>query len=418
MSEETLSMLLFALLLLLSAFFSGSETALVGSSRLTLESMSEKGSKSARRVLKLLNDPASFLGTILVGNNLVNVGAAVVAVNFLSPGKATLFVTLMLLLFGEIPPKTIAAQRPETVARLVVYPISFIRIIFYPIVYLTGIVTKIMLKPFSRHLSGQRHYLSQDEIRMALDHSEDAGVLEPGQAQMAQEILDIAKVKLYQIMIPIEEAATLERDWSLEKVLEEVRRRRFTRYPVYSPGTRHPVGMLHIKDLVFGVRNERWQSLIRRLPFRSHAMEADDLLRDMQISRFHMAAVVDDTNHVLGYITMERILEEIVGEIADEHDQETDPVCMVDEGVYRVRGDLELADIERILNVDLDIDEDQQTVEAFYLSHAESEPVNDLIVGPILMKPAKYGYLIQVIDDDAVGPRNGDNSSNEREADE
>jgi CBS domain containing-hemolysin-like protein len=419
MSEETASIILFAVLLLLSAFFSGSETAIIGSRRITLENLSEKGSSSARRVLKLLDDPGSLLGTILVGNNLVNVGAAVIAVNFLSPGVATIAVTLLLLLVGEIPPKTLAAQRPEAIARVAAYPISVVKILFWPIVWMTGLITNLMLLPFSKRLGPRRRFYSQDEIRIALDNSEDAGVLEPGQAQMAQEILDFTKVKIRDMMIPAKDAAILERDWPLDRVLATLRLRRFTRYPVYHPQTRRPFGMLHIKDLLLNGNNERWQSMIRRLPFRSHNMEADDLLRDMQIARFHMAAVIDDESTVIGFITMERILEEIVGEIADEHDLETDPVKNIDEGIYRVRGDLEVADIERILNVDMDITDDEQTLDDLYRSMAQDQPISDIIVGPILMKPSKYGYLIQIVAHDGNGHTNGNEKSGDpEEADE
>lgn len=385
-------------LLLLSAFFSGSETALIGSKRVRLGLEADEGRKWAKIALKLLKDPGSLLGTILVGNNLVNVAAAVIVATLLGPVKATILVTLLLLLVGEIPPKTMAAMWPEKVTRLVVYPIAGARFVFFPVVWITTFLANLLLWPVTRNLRPRRMFYSEAEIQSALDESQEAGELEPGEARMAQESLELDEIQLKDIMIPFEKIAGLELDLTIEQVREVVKRARFSRYPVYYPGARRVRGMLHIKDLVIHSDEERWQTVIRKLHERPMDMDADDLLREMQIARFHMAAIVDGKRRIIGLVTMERILEEIVGEIADEHDREVDPIREVDRGIYRVRKDLEVADVARILNVDIPADEPEQTIDEFYRNQTENKPTSGLRFGSLLIRYGKKGYLITLFD--------------------
>ena len=385
-------------LISLSAFFSGSETALIGSKRVALDNEAEKGNRAAKRALKLLDDPGSLLGTILVGNNLVNVAAAAIAAVLLGPFKATVVMTLLLLMIGEIPPKTLSSMWPERISKLVAYPITLFQWIFKPVVWITTTVTYLLLWPITRNMKPKRRFFSEEEIRLALDRSQDAGELEPGEARMAQEVLDLDKIRIEDIMIPLAEAACLERDWPLERVIELVRRRRFSRYPVFLPDTRQTVGILHIKDLVVGDLSGGWQAFIRSLPLRPKDMDADDLLRDMQIARFHMAAVVDEGGEVIGFVMMERILEEIVGEIADEHAPEADPVQTLDTGVFCVRGDLEVADVARILNVDLNVEDPEQTIAALYREACENKPTSAVRIGQALIRSGKRGYIVQIMD--------------------
>ncbi len=409
------SILALLALLFLSAFFSGSETALIGARRVRLQAEAERGSKTAALALKLLEKPGSLLGTILVGNNLVNVAAAAIGATLLGPVKATLVITLLLLLFGEIPPKTIAALWPEKMVRLVAYPVFIAKILLRPLAWITETISDIMIYPLTRKLKPRRSVYSEDELQTALDQSQHAGELEPGEAVMAQEILDLDETTIREIMIPLEDAAFLERDWSLERILEEIRRTRFTRYPVYLSGTQHPCGIIHIKDLMIHKNVKRWQNLIRILPLRPATMNADDLLRDMQIARFHMAAVTDPDKRVIGFVTMETILEEIVGEIADEHDREADPIRNVELGIYCVRGDLEVADVSRILNVELPAEDPEQTIEDFYRGSIGSSPASGLQLGRTLIRHGKTGYIITLFEEMENG--NGDDQTNRNSED-
>lgn len=386
-------------LLFLSAFFSGSETALIGSRKVKLEAESDKGNKLAGKALELLQDPGALLSTILVGNNLVNVAAAALVTSMIGPVYATLVVTVMLLVFGEIPPKTIAATWPEKMAVLVSYPIAVVHRLLSPFVWVITLITDIIMVPFSGKMGTKKRFFSREELLVALDHSQDAGELEPSEAQLMQEVIEFNAVKAKDIMIPVEEAAVLEYSWSIERVLEEIKQRRFTRYPVLKKNNGNNAKILHIKDLLVSGNMKNWQGLLRPLPYRSQDMDADDLMRDMQILRYHMAALRDDEKNVVGYVTMEHLLEEIVGEIADEHDQEEDPVVRtIDPDVYRVRKDLQVSDIEQILNVDLDSENDKQTIEELYLAKRGDRTSSDIRIGAALIRPRKHGYMIEMLE--------------------
>ncbi len=393
-------------LLLVSAFFSGAETAIIGARRVTLHDMSNKGSKSAARVLKLLENPGRLLGTILVGNNLVNVTAAAIATTVFGPAKATVIVTVALLLVGEIPPKTIAASWPETFSRLVSLPITFFTWVFSPVVWFTTALTDLVLWPIRKKLGQRRRFYSKDELRTALDISQDAGELEPGEAQMVYEVMDLVEVKISELMIPVKDMARLDSESSEETILQEIHRSRFTRYPVFVKGNGRLLGLLHIKDLVVRRYDASWRSQIRPMMLRDENMEANDLLREMQISRQHMVGVTNAKGELAGFVTMEDILEEIVGEIADEHDREQDPVKELSENVYRVRPDLEIGDINTILNVDIPAEDPDQNIEDFFRSEVKAHPASILRVGPVMIKPSRrkgLGYVIQVCDEKEEG---------------
>ncbi|RJO64812.1 MAG: HlyC/CorC family transporter [Myxococcales bacterium] len=394
------SILLLIVLLLFSAFFSASETALIGSRRVRLMAEAEKGHKWAKRSLKLLEDPAMLLGSILIGNNLVNIAAVALGTSLMGPAVATIVMTVVILMAGEIPPKTLSALWPESVTRVIVLPITVVTYVLRPVVWLTSFLTDLILLPFTHKLGPTRRFLSREEITTALDMSQDAGELEPGEARMVQYVLELPKVHLADIMIPAAEAAIIMRDWPLERVREEVRQRRFTRYPVFLPEAKRPNGMLHIKDLLIAGDTARWQSLVRPLPYRPHDMDADDLLREMQIARFHMTAVVDAEQNVVGYVTMEHILEEIVGVIADEHDVEADPVQTLDDDLFQVRGDLEVADVAMLLNVDIPVEDQEQTIDALYRASVGRQPASNLRLGRLLIRPAKKsfkGYIVAIM---------------------
>jgi|GEM_PF-6962018 len=402
-------------LLFLSAFFSGSETALIASRRVKLEAESDKGSKSARKALELLDDPGSLLSTILVGNNMVNVAAAALVTSMIGPVYATIFVTVLLLVFGEIPPKTIAATWPERITRLIAFPIATIHKMLAPFVWIINVLTDVLLIPFHKRFGEKKRFFSREELLVAVDQSQDAGEFEPSEAQLVQEVIEFTEIKAKDIMIPVEEAAILDFSWNIDRVLEEVRKRRFTRYPVRILRTNkgEKAKILHIKDLLIRKDMDNWQDMLRPLPYRSQDMDADDLMRDMQILRYHMAALRDENENVVGYVTMEHILEEIVGEIADEHDKEDDPIVKtVDPGVYRVRRDLEVSDIEQILNVDLDSENDEQTIGELYRSKCGNQPTSNIQIGAALIHPRKHSYVIEILEGHQISSDEDEELSN------
>ncbi len=401
MSEnDVLAYLGLLFLLLFSAFFSGSETALIGSRRLILTTQAQKGNRSAQRALDLIREPGSLLGTILVGNNLVNVAAAALGAYLWGPVTATVVITLLLLLIGEIPPKTLATYWPEKIAKTVSWPISQFKRLFWPLAWIAQSLTDLILRPLFKKVGPRRGYFSQDEISTALGLSQAEGELEPGEARMAQETLELDKTLLEEIMIPLKDTATLQKDWNLDRVEKEIRSSRFSRYPVYDHRGRPMKRMLHIKDLVLATHRKYWYGLTRTLEVRPGTMPADDLLREMQIGRFHMCAVAQEDGSIVGYVTMESVLEEIVGEITDEHDKEDDPVKTQGENKYLVRGDLELADVQLILNIDLEADDPEQTLEDYYRERAGGRPFSYIVVGRSRIRASKKKFIVEIFEDE------------------
>jgi len=343
-------------LVILSAFFSGSETALIGSGRVSLNLLAEKGSRGAKRALKLIKDPGELLGIILVGNNLVNVMAAAVATVILGPVYATILITLVLLIFAEITPKTLAAYKPERFAIKIAALIQTFGLIFRPIAWVTTGIADLNMWPVLGGKQQRERRMSRQELITAIRLGASDGELEPSETRMAREILALRDKHVQQIMIPLDEVDGIDESADYEQVTKAFVETENTRYPVYRNEIGELVGLFLVKDLLMhseGVR-ENWLKYVRPLMRCRADLEADELLRDMQIQRSHMAAVENESGKVIGIVTMEDILEEIVGEIQDEYDdEEGELIREYSPGRYTVQGKVEVDDLCKVINVDL-----------------------------------------------------------------
>ena len=342
-------------LITLSAFFSGSETALIGSSGVKLNHLAAEGNRNAGRVLRMLEQPTELLGTILVGNNLVNVMAAALTTTLIGPVYATLVITVLLLVCAEVTPKTLAAARPEHFALRVAMPIQMLTKVMRPAVWAMTAVTNLIVNPFLRRVSGTEQRLSRQELLTAINMGAREGELEPSETRMAREVLALKDKPVARIMIPIEEVDAIPESASLRQVQDEFVRSGYTRYPVYRGVKSDLVGMLLVKDLLVNREeiDENWLQYVRPMMRCQADLEADELLRDMQIQCSHMAGVEDGQGHFIGLVTMEDVLEEIVGEIRDEKDREIMLVRELSGGRYSVSGEAEVDDLCKVINVDL-----------------------------------------------------------------
>jgi len=343
-------------LVVLSAFFSGSETALIGSGRIKLNMLAEKGSRGAKRALKLLRDPGDLLATILVGNNLVNVMAAAVATVLLGPVYATILVTLLLLIFAEITPKTLAAYQPEKYAVRVSAAVKAFGLVFKPVAFLTSGIADLLLWPVLGGKQTKEMRMSRQELLTAIRLGARDGELEPSETRMTREILALKDKPVGRIMIPIEDVEGISEAADFEQVMREFVETENTRYPIYRGELREMIGLLLVKDLLAhldGAR-ENWRKYVRPLMRCRADLEADELLRDMQIRHSHMAAVEDGRGEIIGIVTMEDVLEEIVGEIQDEYDDDEGQLIREhNPGRYMVHGKVEVDDLCKVINVDL-----------------------------------------------------------------
>ncbi len=347
---------LLVVLVLFSAFFSGSETALVGSTRVKLNHLAEKGVRGASQALDLIRKPGELLNVILVGNNLVNVMAAAVATMLIGPVYASILVTLLLLVFAEITPKSLAAHEPERFAVKVAAPVRFFGGLFRPIVWLTSGLTDLFLWPIMGRNQLRERRFSRQELLTAIKLGARDGELEPSETRMTRGILSLKDMPVGRIMISLDDVDGINEAADYEEMMRQVAVAANTRYPVYRNAISEIVGILVVKDLLMHrqAAEENWRKYVRPIMRCKPDLEADELLRDMQIQRSHMAAVENHAGQIIGIVTMEDVLEEIVGEIQDEHDdKEGDLIREHSPGRYMVKGDAKVDDVCKVINVDL-----------------------------------------------------------------
>lgn len=340
------------LLLFLSAFFSASETALSSVSRLRLRSRAENGDKKARGVLRQLDDYDGMLSAILIGNNVVNLTASslatILATALLGPVNgplvATLLLTILVLIFGEILPKSLAKEDPERVSAAFCAPLNFIRVLMTPLVWLFA----QLRKPFRRKEGPAQPAVTEDDLKTFIDTVEEEGVLSQQETDIIQSAIEFDDITVQEILIPRVDMVALDADAPTEEILSTCLSSNHSRIPVYEGSIDHIIGMLHSRDLLECLAAGRPVDLrgcCRKLPFVYRQKHINVLLAEFRRSKQQMAIVTDDYGGTLGLVTMEDILEELVGEIFDETDQVETPVLKIGEGLWRVDADLNIDDL-------------------------------------------------------------------------
>ena len=343
-------------LLILSAFFSGSETAFMVLDRQRLRYLVEKKRRGADRLEALVTHPDRLLGGILIGNNLVNIAASVFATGLFvhwygERGEllTILVLTPILLVFSEVFPKTFAAKNAETFSFLMIRPILAVLWLLTPVIWVITSITRLM----SRLIRGEgevQAILSEDEIRSIITAGEQSGVVAKEKRRMLHGIFELARTRVRDVMIPRPEVVGIEVSATFDEVLRQVRQAHHSRFPVYEGNLDSVVGIIHSKDILNYVGRPEEFSLrdAVRLPFfvpESTRIEA--LLQSMRKERIHLALVVDEYGGVEGVVTMEDIVEEIVGDIQDEYDVEEVLVRELGPGRFLIDGSTLLRSLNR-----------------------------------------------------------------------
>ncbi len=375
MSDEVLWRLLALLALLaLSGFFSGSETALLSLDKLRVRFLEQKERRGADKLAKLLDDPDRLLSGILVGNNLVNIAASVIATGlfvgyFKEQGEllTVLILTPILLIFSEVCPKTYAAQYPEKMSFFVLNPIRFVVWALTPVVLVVSSLSK-MLTRFFRGEDAEGLSVSEDEIRAIIEVGEESGVVAAEQRRMLHGIFDLSQTRVRDVMIPRTEVTGLEESASFQDVLDVVQHARHSRFPVYRDNMDSVVGVVHSKKVLdFIGRTEQFSlaNIIRKPYFVPESKRIAVLLQSFRKRREHLAIVVDEYGGVEGIVTLEDVVEEIVGEIHDESDIEEVDFRKLQPDRYLVDGAVSVRAVNRRFK--LELPEDQVTTLAGYL---------------------------------------------------
>ena len=376
-----------AALIASSGFFSGSETALMASSRPKLHSLEKQGKKAAMRVSKMLDDPETLLATLLLGNNLVNIAASALATKIMldiygSAGLAiaTFGMTLLVLIFAEVLPKTLAARYPESISMLVSLPLMALIKITAPITFLIRGVTRALI--FMLGLSNKDYdtNFGEDDVKGAIGLGAFHGVLEKTERQMLDSILELDMITVEEVMTHRSKIESIDIAMPIEDMYAQVAGSSHSRLPVWEESPDNVIGILHIKDfyrMFKAYREGENEGAIREImqdPYfvPEQAVVSDQML-EFRRQRKHMGLVVDEYGDIMGLITLEDILEEIVGEIEDEHDEVLANFVRQPDGSIIVSGAFPVRDANKEFDWHLP-DEDAVTIGGLIVDNAEGIP--------------------------------------------
>jgi putative hemolysin len=371
-----------ALILCLSAFFSGSETALMSLNRYRLRHLEERTGRRAMMIRRVLTYPEKVLGTILTGNVFVNTAAGAlvtyaVTLAVTDPHKraeaitfTTLGLTALLLVFGEMIPKSVAARHPESWSLLVIRPVVFCIRLFSPAVKLLTFVSNGFLRVFGEVPKPLRHEITLGELQV-LVHGSGDGAGEPGsKRQMLRKVFELGETRVSEVMVPRTEIVAVEVGAPIEDILALIQKRRFSRMPVYRETLDKVEGLVYSKDLIrYWGKNVPFKlsDVLRKPYFLPDGAKVEQALEQMQKQRIHLALVVDEHGGVEGMVTLEDLLEEIVGELSDER-EEVSPIRALPDGSYSLSGSISVKDLNESLGLDLPEQPDYNTLAGLILT--------------------------------------------------
>ncbi len=369
MIQDILEILLFIICIILSAFFSSSEVALISITRAKARTLVNEGKHGSRAVAALKESPEHLLITILIGNNIVNVSAAALATAIaiqtfgdIGVGIATGFVVIILLIFGEIGPKIYAARASDSFALAVAPVILFLSHIFTPLIW---VVERISPK-FGMGKEICEPAVTEEEIKEWIDVGKEDGTIEQGEQDMLYSVLEFADTTAREIMTPRVDVILMEDTVTFEEAIRIFNETGFSRIPVYHDQIDNITGILNVKDVFSAMVSHRKDSTIKEIMydpmFVPETKKIDDLLKELQVHRVQMAIVIDEYSSFVGIVTVEDILEEIVGDILDEYDKEEPEIQNISEGVFAVDAQMWVDDINERMELNLPVDESYETI--------------------------------------------------------
>ena len=367
-------------LLFLSALFSSAETAFTHIDLLKVKYLVSTGNKRAKTLEKLKNDPERTLTTILIGNNLVNISASSIAtslaIDFFGSkgiGVAVGVMTFLILVFGEITPKSYAIRKAESLALFVAPLFDFLSKIFYPINIAFNGISNLFL---GKNVKNTPTF-TEDEIKTLIDVGEEEGMIAEDEKEMITSIFEFGDTRIKEVMIPRVDIVCAEAEETLKEVLNKAIKAGCSRLPVYKDTVDNIVGILYVKDLLKYLKDGNFNvsadKIKREAYFIPETKRADDLLREMQKKRVHMAIVISEYGGVMGLVTLEDLLEEIVGEIFDEYDVAEDEIARIDENTVIVDARLAIDELNEKMSLKLP-NESFDTLAGFMMEYLDKVP--------------------------------------------
>ncbi len=371
-------------LIMLSGFFSSAESAFTTANKVKLRTMAEDGDKAAARVLRILTHYRKMLGTILVGNNIVNLSATALSATlamelFGNAGVsiATAILTFIIIIFGEIVPKNRGTSSSEKLALSYGKAIEFLMVVLSPLVFAVNFIARGIMKAMNIPYDKGSDVITEDELRTYVDVGHEGGAIEEGERKMINNVFDFSDAVAKDIMIPRIDMTTVSSDSGYEEVMEVFRENMFTRLPVYEEDNPdNMIGIVNIKDFIYVEKSDRFsiRSIMRPAYYTYEYKKTSDLMRELRRRTESVAFVQSEYGGTVGMITMEDLVEEIVGDIRDEYDEdENDLIQQINENKYAVQGNMKLDDVNDNLGTDFD-SEDYDSVGGLMIEKLERIP--------------------------------------------
>lgn len=370
-------------LVFLSAFFSSSETALVTVNKIRMKNLAENGDKRAAKVLKVTSDSGKMLSAILIGNNIVNIGASSIATMLavdifgdIGSGIATGVLTLVILIFGEVSPKTMATIKADSFSLAIAGIIDVLMFVLTPVIFIintfaSGVLRLLRINPYDADKA-----MTEYEIRTIVDESQESGVIEDEEREMIHNVFDFGDSLAKEVMVPRIDMTFVHVDASYKELIEIYREYKYTRLPVYEESTDYIIGIINMKDVILieDTNNFSIRDIIREPYFTYEHKNTSDLFIEMRQASIPLAIVLDEYGVTAGLVTLEDLLEEIVGEIRDEYDSdEEDAIEQLSEYEYMILGSTNLDDVNDALDLEFESD-DYDTIGGYCLQLLDHLP--------------------------------------------
>lgn len=365
-TSDIIQLVIVIILLSASAFFSSAETALMTSNKLKMRNLADNGNKRAAKVLKVTENTDKMLSAILIGNNIVNLTASSISTTLTLKifgsklvGIATGILTFLILVFGEITPKNVASKNAEDMALAYIGVISFLVTLLTPVIFIVNNVAKFVISIFNKN-GDDNNAVTEEELRAMVEYSHEEGVIENEEKKMIVNVVDFGDTVAGDIMVPRVDMVMVDEKSSYEEILQVFREERYTRIPVYEETPDNVIGILNVKDFLLIEDRENFvmKELLREPLYTYEYKKTSALMMDMRKTGANIVIVLDEYGITAGLITLEDMLEEIVGEIRDEFDADEDEgITKVSDLEYMIDGSTNLDDINDRIGLSLSSEE-------------------------------------------------------------
>lgn len=361
--SNVIQLVIVFVLLALSAFFSSAETAFTTANKIRLRSLADEGNKKAALALKISGDSGKMLSAILIGNNIVNIAASSLTTTFalnvfgpIATGIATAILTVLVLIFGEITPKTAATCKSDSIVLAYARVVNFIIFIFTPVIFVINTLANLVMKLLRIDPNAKGSSITETELRTIVDVSHEEGVIESEERRIINNLFDFGDSQAKDVMIPRIDMTVADVNSTYDDIVAIFRQEKYTRIPIFEESIDNVIGIINVKDLLLYDSSDDFNihEILREAYYTYEHKNVSELMAELRKTTNSITIVIDEYGSTVGMITLEDLLEEIVGEIRDEYDfDEKDPIQRVSDTEFLLEGTTKLDDINELLEINL-----------------------------------------------------------------